>query len=159
MSTLAMLFAGGTDSAVPELTDARSMASVPFGCRYRLIDFTLSNLVNAGISHVAILTQHNYQSLMDHLGSGKEWDLARRNGGLDILRNVHDLAHDAVDTHAHHKLALPRLHVDIAGALGDGALQHGVDQPDGGRAAHVVLADQVGGEMQRKGQQNQPDQR
>ncbi|MBP5231260.1 MAG: glucose-1-phosphate adenylyltransferase subunit GlgD [Clostridia bacterium] len=85
MSTLAMLFAGGTDSAVPELTDARSMASVPFGCRYRLIDFTLSNLVNAGISHVAILTQHNYQSLMDHLGSGKEWDLARRNGGLDIL--------------------------------------------------------------------------
>ena len=84
MSTIALLFAGAGNS-VPELTDIRSMASVPFGCRYRLIDFTLSNLVNAGISHVAILTQHNYQSLMDHLGSGKEWDLARRNGGLDIL--------------------------------------------------------------------------
>ncbi|MBO4366575.1 MAG: glucose-1-phosphate adenylyltransferase subunit GlgD [Clostridia bacterium] len=85
MNVLALLFAGGTVNAVPELTDVRSMASVPFGCRYRLIDFTLSNIVNAGVSHVAILTQHNYQSLMDHLGSGKEWDLARRKGGLDIL--------------------------------------------------------------------------
>ena len=55
MSTIALLFAGAGNS-VPELTDIRSMASVPFGCRYRLIDFTLSNLVNAGISHVAILT-------------------------------------------------------------------------------------------------------
>lgn len=85
MNVIALLYAGGSDYAVPELTDVRSMASVPFGCRYRLIDFTLSNIVNAGVSHVAILTQQNYQSLMDHLGSGKEWDLARRKGGLDIL--------------------------------------------------------------------------
>ncbi len=85
MKVIALLYAGGSDNAIPELTDVRSMASVPFGCRYRLIDFTLSSIVNAGVSHVAILTQHNYQSLMDHLGSGKEWDLARRKGGLDIL--------------------------------------------------------------------------
>ena len=85
MKVIALLYAGGSDNAIPELTDVRSMASVPFGCRYRLIDFTLSGIVNAGVSHVAILTQHNYQSLMDHLGSGKEWDLARRKGGLDIL--------------------------------------------------------------------------
>ena len=85
MNVIALLYAGGSDHAIPELTDVRSMASVPFGCRYRLIDFALSSIVNAGVNHVAILTQHNYQSLMDHLGSGKEWDLARRKGGLDIL--------------------------------------------------------------------------
>ena len=63
----------------------RTMASVPFGCRYRLIDFTLSNMVNSGIGHVGVITHYNYQSLMDHLGSGKDWDLARRSGGIQIL--------------------------------------------------------------------------
>lgn len=85
MSTLALMFAGINENQIPELTEERTMASVPFGCRYRLIDFSLSNVVNAGIADVAILTSHNYQSLMDHLGSGKEWDLARRHGGLHIL--------------------------------------------------------------------------
>ena len=61
------------------------MASVPFGCRYRLIDFTLSNMVNSGITHVGVITHYNYQSLMDHIGSGKDWDLARRSGGVQIL--------------------------------------------------------------------------
>lgn len=63
----------------------RTMASVPFGCRYRLIDFTLSNMVNSGITHVGVITHYNYQSLMDHIGSGKDWDLARRGGGVQIL--------------------------------------------------------------------------
>lgn len=61
------------------------MASVPFGCRYRLIDFALSNMVNSNINNVSVITHYNYQSLMDHLGSGKDWDLARRAGGIKIL--------------------------------------------------------------------------
>lgn len=61
------------------------MASVPFGGRYRLIDFALSNMVNSGISKVGVITHNNYQSLMDHLGTGKDWDLARRSGGIKIL--------------------------------------------------------------------------
>lgn len=73
-----------------ELTYFRCPASVPFGGRYRLIDFTLSNMVNSGIENVAVFTQHKYRSLMDHLGSGKEWDLDRKRGGMFILPAVHD---------------------------------------------------------------------
>jgi glucose-1-phosphate adenylyltransferase len=61
------------------------MASIPFGCRYRLIDFHLSNMVNADITKVGIITHYNYQSLIDHLSTGKDWDLARRKGGITIL--------------------------------------------------------------------------
>lgn len=85
MSTVAILFAGMNERLVPELTGERTMASVPFGCRYRLIDFTLSNVVNAGITKVGVLAHYNYQSLMDHIGTGKDWDLARRKGGIKIL--------------------------------------------------------------------------
>ncbi len=73
-----------------ELTYHRCVASVPFGGRYRLIDFALSNMVNSGIDNVAVFTQHKYRSLMDHLGSGKEWDLDRKRGGLFVLPAVLD---------------------------------------------------------------------
>ena len=68
-----------------ELTYGRCIASVPFGGRYRLIDFMMSSMVNAGISNVAVFTHTKYRSLMDHLGSGKEWDLDRKRNGLFIL--------------------------------------------------------------------------
>lgn len=68
-----------------ELTRIRPLAAVPFAGRYRLIDFVLSNMVNSEISNVGIFIQHKYRSLMDHLRSGKEWDLARKSGGLFIL--------------------------------------------------------------------------
>ncbi|SHK04440.1 glucose-1-phosphate adenylyltransferase [Geosporobacter subterraneus DSM 17957] len=68
-----------------ELTENRYMASVPFGGRYRMIDFVLSNMVNSGIRNVGILVQGKYRSLMDHLRSGKEWDLDRKRDGLFIL--------------------------------------------------------------------------
>lgn len=61
------------------------MASIPYGCRYRLIDFALSNMVNAGIGTINVITHYNYQSLMDHIGTGKDWDMARRSGGIKIL--------------------------------------------------------------------------
>ena len=61
------------------------MASVPFGGRYRLIDFPLSNLVNAGVTTVGIIPKEKYRSLMDHVGSGIPWELDRKNGGLYLL--------------------------------------------------------------------------
>ena len=63
----------------------RTVASVPFACRYRFIDFTLSNMVNSNIYNINVITHYNYQSLMDHIGSGKDWDLARRSGGIKLL--------------------------------------------------------------------------
>ena len=68
-----------------EVTKVRTIASLPIGGRYRLIDFPLSNMVSAGVSSVGILTKSNYLSLMDHVGSGKDWDLSRKNGGLTII--------------------------------------------------------------------------
>ena len=82
---LGLVYANVHDDLVPDLTALRSMGSLPFGARYRLIDFSLSNLVNAGISQVGIITKQNYQSLMEHLGGGKDFDLDRKNGGLFIL--------------------------------------------------------------------------
>lgn len=72
-----------------DLTAHRNIASVPFGGRYRLIDFTMSNFINADISVVGVFPKERYLSLMDHLGSGKEWNLDRRSGGLFILPPVH----------------------------------------------------------------------
>lgn len=80
-----IIFSNLHDNNIPELTRVRTMASVPFGCRYRFIDFALSNMVNSGITNVNVITHNNYHSLMDHVGSGKDWDLARRSGGLKIL--------------------------------------------------------------------------
>ncbi|MBW7456712.1 glucose-1-phosphate adenylyltransferase subunit GlgD [Paenibacillus sepulcri] len=72
------------------LTADRCLATVPFGARYRLIDFTLSSLVNSGISKVAIFAHTKYRSLMDHLGSGKHWDLHHRQSGLFMLPPITD---------------------------------------------------------------------
>ena len=85
MAVAGLIFSNIHDSSIPELTNIRTMASVPFGCRYRLIDFPLSYMVNSGINKIGIITHDNYQSLMDHIGTGKDWDLARRSGGIKIL--------------------------------------------------------------------------
>lgn len=84
-STMGLVFAYQNDEQMKSLTQKRSLSSIPFGGRYRIVDFALSNLVNTGITKVGIITRDNYQSLMDHLGSGKEWDLSRKNGGLYML--------------------------------------------------------------------------
>ncbi len=85
MSTLGLIFSNIHDNNVPELTAKRTVASIPFCGRYRLVDFALSNMVNSDITKVGIITKSNFQSLMDHIGSGKDWDLARHVGGLYIL--------------------------------------------------------------------------
>lgn len=82
---LGIVFPNVHDELMAEMTEKRSMGSVPFCGRYRLIDFSLSNLVNAGVSKVGIVTKSNYQSLMDHIGTGKAWDLDRKSGGLFFL--------------------------------------------------------------------------
>lgn len=84
-NVLGLIFASMHDSSVAELTKQRTMGSLPFGGRYRLIDFPLSNLVNSGIPEVGVITKSNYGSLLDHLGSGREWDLSRKKGGLHLL--------------------------------------------------------------------------
>ncbi len=73
------------DRYIQELTGARPLAAVPFGGKYRVIDFLLSNMVNSGLSNVGILMPEKYRSLLDHLRSGKEWDLARKRDGLFVL--------------------------------------------------------------------------
>lgn len=82
---LGIIFSDMHDENVRELTENRTTASIPFGGRYRLIDFPLSNMVNSGITRVGVVTKNNYQSLLDHLKSGKEWDLSHKRDGLYLL--------------------------------------------------------------------------
>lgn len=84
-NALGIIFPNSYDSTVPELVTERTMASIPFAGRYRMIDFVLSSMANCGISNVSIVVRKNYHSLMDHLGTGREWDMARRHGGLNIV--------------------------------------------------------------------------
>lgn len=80
-----IIFAYRTTPALGELVSKRTAASLPFCGRYRLIDFALSSMANAGIRDVGVIMQRDYQSLLDHIGSGKAWDMSRKNGGLRIL--------------------------------------------------------------------------
>lgn len=82
---LGMIFANIHEGTLDSLTAMRTMGSVPFCSRYRLIDFPLSNMVESGITKVGVITNANFQSLMDHVGTGKPWDLSRKNDGLFIL--------------------------------------------------------------------------
>ncbi len=84
-SALGVIFPNSYDSLIPELVNVRLMASIPFASRYRLIDFILSSMANCGISNISVMVNNNYHSLMDHLDSGREWDLVRKNGGLNIF--------------------------------------------------------------------------
>lgn len=84
-NVLGLIYADAHSVCIDQLTALRTMGSVPFGGRYRLIDFPLSNMVNCGIRKVGVITKSNYQSLMDHIGNGKPWDLSRKNEGLFIL--------------------------------------------------------------------------
>ena len=82
---MGLIYTSKNETTLRELTIARSVAALPVAGRYRLIDFTISNMVNSGIRNVGVIMQKNYHSLMDHLGSGKEWDLHTRQNGLFIL--------------------------------------------------------------------------
>lgn len=82
---MGIIYTTKDDITMRELTNSRAVAALPVVGRYRMIDFLLSSMVNSGIRNVGVIMQKNYHSLMDHLGSGKEWDLHTRNDGLFIL--------------------------------------------------------------------------
>ena len=84
-SALGLIFPNTYDATIPELTNVRLMASIPFASRYRLVDFVLSSMAGSDINNISLLVQKNYLSLMDHLGAGREWDLVRKNGGLHLF--------------------------------------------------------------------------
>lgn len=84
-NVLGMIFANVHEEALETLTNMRTIGSVPFGSRYRLIDFPLSNMVESQITKVGVVTNANFNSLMDHVGTGKPWDLSRKNDGLYLL--------------------------------------------------------------------------
>ena len=82
---LGIIFPNSYDAMVPDLVSERLMASIPFASRYRMCDFILSSMVHSGIDNISIIVRKNYHSLLDHLGAGREWDLVRKNGGLNIV--------------------------------------------------------------------------
>ena len=83
MNVMGIIFAN--DSPLGELTNKRTMGSLPFGGRYRQVDFHLSNMAAAGIRRVGVISRQNYQSLINHIGSGEEWGLELEEGGLEFL--------------------------------------------------------------------------
>ena len=82
---LGIVFGNAYVNDLQSLTSHRAMASVPFGGKYRLVDFNLSNMTNSGITNIGIIVNKNFFSLMDHVGSGKSWHLSRKNGGVHLL--------------------------------------------------------------------------
>lgn len=84
-NTFALIYASQGNAQLRDLIELRSCAALPIAGRYRMIDVLLSNLTNSGVRSVGIITQRNYNSLMNHVGSGKEWNLSKKNGGLTIL--------------------------------------------------------------------------
>lgn len=86
MEVLAMILAGGRGSRLDVLSENRVKPSVPFGGKFRIIDFTLSNCSNSGIYNVALLTQYLPLSLNEHIGAGKPWDLDRRDSSVTLLQ-------------------------------------------------------------------------
>ncbi|MFL5675859.1 MAG: glucose-1-phosphate adenylyltransferase [Chloroflexota bacterium] len=116
---MAVILAGGEGERLSILSQERAKPAVPFGGKYRIIDFTLSNCVNSDIDDVVVLTQYNPRSLNDHIGLGRPWDLDRNRGGVKllqpyiargkvaewyrgtadaVLRNLNVIEHDASDT-------------------------------------------------------------
>ena len=83
MNVMGIIFAN--DASLGTLPEQRTMASLPFGGRYRQVDFALSNLTCAGVRPLGIITRHSYQSLMHHIGSGEEWGLELGEGALEFL--------------------------------------------------------------------------
>ena len=84
-SAAGIIFSSLNNNTLSRLTSDRTVAAIPFACRYRLVDFSLSNMVNANISNIYIVANYKYRSLLEHIGSGKDWDLARRESGITLI--------------------------------------------------------------------------
>ena len=84
-SAAGIIFSSLNNTTLSRLTSDRTVAAIPFACRYRLIDFALSNMVNANMSNIYVVANYKYRSLIEHIGSGKDWDLARRESGITFV--------------------------------------------------------------------------
>lgn len=93
MSTAGIIFSNLNTTTRNLLTEDRTVAAIPFACRYRLVDFSLSNMVNAEVANISIVTNYNYRSLRDHIGSGKDWDLARHGAGIRVVSPYQNARH------------------------------------------------------------------
>lgn len=127
-NVLGVIFAFDTDNDLRELTDHRTVSAVQFGGRYRIIDFMLSNMVNSGIFRVGILMKDKYQSLIDHIGSAKDWDMSRKNAGVTLL-----------PPYSYSRKASPLVTGEYRGKID--ALAGAIDYLQKNRADYVVLAD------------------
>ncbi len=115
-----LIFAYNANPELRELVSVRTAASLPFCGRYRLIDLALSSMRNAGILDVGVIMQRDYQSLLDHIGSGKAWDMSRRSGGLRMLppfglpqyhTGEYNGTMEALNTVAEYVRSLPQEHI------------------------------------------------
>ena len=97
-NVIGVIFADSHYANLKELTAVRPLAALPVNGRYRIIDFVLSNMVNSGMRNVAVVTQNNYHSLMGHLGSGKQWNLARKRYGLILFPPFSNLSSTGSDS-------------------------------------------------------------
>ena len=105
-SAVGIVFSNLNDNTLSRLTKDRTVAAIPFACRYRLIDFCLSNLVNADISKIHVIANYNYRSLVEHIGSGKDWDLARRKDGVKVISPYQTATSTSAQMFATHMQAL-----------------------------------------------------
>ncbi len=85
MDAVGIILSNMNDGLVAEMTKERTMSAMPFGGRYRMIDFVLSSMASAGICRIGVATNENYHSLMNHLGTGRDWQIPRKRGGLSLL--------------------------------------------------------------------------
>lgn len=115
-STAGIVFSNLNDNTLSRLTEDRTVAAIPFACRYRLVDFGLSNMVNANISNISIVTNYNYRSLTNHIGSGKDWDLARRSGGINIVSPFQYISGSGAKMYSGHLDALKNM-TDLISSL------------------------------------------
>ena len=127
-SVLGIIIAFDNDNDLRELTEHRTVAAVQWGGRYRIVDFMLSNMVNSGIYRVGILMKDKYQSLIDHVGNAKDWDLSRKNSGVTIL-----------PPYSYSKKASPLVTGEYRGKID--ALAGAVDFLQKNKADYVVIAD------------------
>ena len=115
MSTAGIIFSNLNTTTSNYLTADRTVAAIPFGCRYRLVDFALSNMVNAEIANISVVTNYNYRSLMKHIGSGKDWDLARHGAGIRIVSPYQNANYGGAKLYSTHLEALCDIYEIIAG--------------------------------------------
>ena len=80
-----IIFSNLHDRSIPELTGKRTMGAIPFGGKYRMVDFPLSAMANAGIRNISVIAHHNYESLVEHIGNGSDWGIPTDRGGVKII--------------------------------------------------------------------------